>query len=263
MSSASSKPPKPAGATTATVPWNPIVALLLVVFLLLILPYIVGTLLSLYPLLRHWSEAQTLHWFEQSVTAQALFYVLAAILTVGSVHFFLKLHHRTLRDIGLRRPRWRDLGYGLLAVPVYYVFIFASLIVVGGLFPGLNINQKQEIGFEQVQGTLNLILVFISLVLIPAFMEEILMRGFVYSSLRKIMSVIWAALVTSLIFATAHLHEGGDAGPLYVAALDTFVLSLVLVYLREKTGGLWASMTLHAVKNSVAFVALFLLTKAN
>ena len=41
--------------------------------------------------------------------------------------------------------------------------------------------------------------------------------------------------------------------------LDTFILSLVLIYLREKTGGLWASITLHAFKNGVAFVALFAL----
>jgi membrane protease YdiL (CAAX protease family) len=29
--------------------------------------------------------------------------------------------------------------------------------------------------------------------------------------------------------------------------------------LREKTGGLWSSMTLHAIKNGIAFVALFVL----
>jgi len=55
------------------------------------------------------------------------------------------------------------------------------------------------------------------------------------------------------------LPEGGAAGPLYIAALDTFILSLVLIYLREKTGSLWASITLHAVKNGVAFMALFVL----
>ena len=33
--------------------------------------------------------------------------------------------------------------------------------------------------------------------------------------------------------------------------------NLVLIYLREKTGSLWASITLHACKNGVAFAALF------
>ena len=44
-----------------------------------------------------------------------------------------------------------------------------------------------------------------------------------------------------------------------LAAATAFVLSLVLIYLREKTGSLWASITLHAIKNGVAFVALFAL----
>jgi membrane protease YdiL (CAAX protease family) len=50
-----------------------------------------------------------------------------------------------------------------------------------------------------------------------------------------------------------------SGGLLYIAGLDTFILSLFLIYLREKTDGLWASMALHALKNGVAFVALFVL----
>jgi membrane protease YdiL (CAAX protease family) len=84
-----------------------------------------------------------------------------------------------------------------------------------------------------------------------------MMRGFLYSSLKKAMPVGLAAVSVSLLFAAAHLPEGGAAGPLYIAAIDTFILSLVLVYLREKTGSLWASITLHALKNGIAFVALF------
>jgi membrane protease YdiL (CAAX protease family) len=85
-----------------------------------------------------------------------------------------------------------------------------------------------------------------------------MMRGLLYSSLRKAMPVVTAGVVTSALFAIAHLPEGGSGGPLYIAALDTFVLGLVLVYLRQKTDGLWASMSLHALKNGIAFIALFL-----
>jgi hypothetical protein len=100
---------------------------------------------------------------------------------------------------------------------------------------------------------------FISLVVLPPIVEEIMVRGFLYSTLKKAMPTVAAVLLTSAIFASAHLPEGGAAGPLYIAALDTFVLSLVLIYLREKTGSLWASITLHAAKNGVAFTVLFVL----
>lgn len=86
-----------------------------------------------------------------------------------------------------------------------------------------------------------------------------MVRGFLYTTLKKALKPIWAVLLTSALFAAAHLSEGGSSGLLWIGALDTFVLSLVLIYLREKTGGLWASITLHAIKNGIAFVTLFLL----
>ncbi len=110
-----------------------------------------------------------------------------------------------------------------------------------------------------MHGQAALALTFISLVILPPLAEEIMVRGFLYSTLKKAMRPIGAVILTSALFAAAHLPEGGAAGPLYIAALDTFILSLVLIYLREKTGGLWASITLHASKNGIAFLLLFVL----
>ena len=72
------------------------------------------------------------------------------------------------------------------------------------------------------------------------------------------MPKIVAALITSIIFATAHLEFGEGAPLLWVAAIDTFVLSLALVYVRERTGRLWGSMGVHALKNTVAFVSIYI-----
>jgi len=44
---------------------------------------------------------------------------------------------------------------------------------------------------------------------------------------------------------------------LWVAGIDTFILSLVLIYLREKTDSLYASIGLHMLKNTIAFLGLF------
>ena len=144
-------------------------------------------------------------------------------------------------------------------MPVYYVLYLLTVGLVSHFVPSLNVNQHQDIGFTNVHGFAPLLFTFISLVILPPITEEIMVRGFLYSSLKKGMPTIAAVIVTSAIFASAHLPEGGAAGPLYIAALDTFVLSLVLIFLREKTGSLWASITLHAFKNGVAFVALFVL----
>jgi len=218
-----------------------------------------GLLVSIYPFLQHWSNARATSWLNNSVSAQFVFILIAEAFTIGAIYAFLRHYKLTLRTIGFKRPRWRDPLYGLAAVPLYYVLYLLTVGVVSHFVPSLNVNQQQDIGFTNVHGAAQLILTFISLVMLPPLTEEIMVRGFLYSSLKKGMPTAAAVVVTSAIFASAHLPEGGAAGPLYIAALDTFVLSLVLIYLREQTGSLWASITLHALKNGVAFIALFAL----
>jgi membrane protease YdiL (CAAX protease family) len=215
-------------------------------------------LVSIYPWLKGWSSSRAFDWLNNAVSAQFVFVLLAETLAVGAIYLFLKRRRLSLATIGLKRPGWRDPLYGLAAVLPYYVLYLLTVGVVSSLVH-LNVNQQQQIGFNNVQGWGPLVMAFISLVILPPLAEEIMVRGFLYSSLKKALPKLWAVLLTSAIFAAAHLPEGGAAGPLYIGALDTFVLSLVLIYLREETGSLWASITLHAIKNGVAFVSLFAL----
>jgi membrane protease YdiL (CAAX protease family) len=239
------------------VPWKPWWALVFAVVAYYGSQFAAGAIVTVYPWLKHWSGAQAASWLNNSVGAQFVFILLAEVFMVGAVYYFLKRYELGLPAIGLKRPRWRDLGYGFSAVLPYYVLYLLTVGTVSHFVTGLNVNQQQNIGFTNVHGSVQLALTFISLVVLPPIAEEIMVRGFLYSSLKKALPVVWAVIGTSAIFAIAHLPEGGATGPLYIAALDTFVLSLVLIYLREKTGSLWASITLHAIKNGVAFAALF------
>jgi len=244
---------------SVSVPWKAWVAVIFVVVTFYASQFIAGMVISLYPVLKHWTAHQANTWLDNSVGAQFTFILIAEALTVYAVYWFVRLYKQELSIIGLRKPRWSDVAYGLAAVPFYVVLYILTVGVAQSLVPHLNVDQAQEIGFNSVHGTLAMALTFVSLVVLPPITEEILVRGYLYSSLKKALPRWGAVLLTSGIFAIAHLPEGGAAGPLYIAALDTFVLSLVLIYLREKTGGLWASITLHALKNGVAFVALFVL----
>jgi membrane protease YdiL (CAAX protease family) len=263
MSNVSSKSREPASkkrlSGQGSVPWNPWLGVFIVIFVYYAAQILSGILLSVYPGLKHWSQSQALDWLNNSVGAQFVFIVLAEVFSLTALYYFLKRYKVGFSTIGLKRPRLRDPLYGLLAAPVYFVLYGLTVVIVSHFVPGLNVDQTQEIGFDNVHGMLALTLTFISLVVLPPLTEEIMVRGFLYSSLKKAVPVLHAALLTSVIFAAAHLPEGGSGGPLYIAAIDTFILSLVLIYLREKTGSLWASITLHALKNGVAFVALFVL----
>jgi membrane protease YdiL (CAAX protease family) len=246
-------------ASIPRVPWNPWLAVVFMVLIFYAAQVLGALVISIYPYMQHWSHAQATDWLTSSTIAQFIYTLLASSAIIGSLYLFLRRYGRNFTSIGLTRPRWSDLAYGLMAVPAYYLLYLLTVGAVTHFVPGFNIDQKQQIGFNDVQGALPLVLAFISLVVLPPLTEEIMVRGFLYGSLKKAMKVLPAALLTSLIFASAHLPEGGAAGPLYIAALDTFVLSLVLIYLREKTGSLWSSITLHAIKNGIAFLALFVI----
>lgn len=221
---------------------------------------IIGSLVvSIYPALHHWSDATSTDWLNNSVTAQFFYGLIADGLLVAGVAYMLKLFHWKWSYIGLKTPKIRHLAYGVMAVVPYYILYIIAVELVSKAIPGFNTNEQQQIGFNSVHGSLDMVLTFLSLVIIPPLAEEITMRGFLYSGLKKWLPKIVAGLVVSVLFGAAHLMEGGSAGPLWIGAIDTFTLSLVLVYLREKTGNLWAGITLHAVKNGIAFAVLFII----
>ncbi|HWB39048.1 MAG TPA: CPBP family intramembrane glutamic endopeptidase [Candidatus Saccharimonadales bacterium] len=239
--------------------WSPWVGVIYVLGVFYISQFLASIAILSYPGLRHWTDSHTTHWLNTSVPAQFVFVLLAEGLAVGGIYVFLKRNSSSLAAIGFKKPAWFDPLLGVAAVIPYFVLYGIAVAIVGHFFHGLNVNQQQDIGFNSVHGNQQLILTFISLVILPPIAEEIMVRGFLYSTLKKAMPVFTAALATSAIFGAAHLGEGGSAGLLWIGFIDTFVLSMVLIWLREQTGNLWASITLHAIKNGVAFTALFVL----
>lgn len=238
--------------------WYALVGTLGVV-LLYFASQIVGSLVIMaYPYFQHWSHARAAAWLGTSTYAQFFYILIAETLMVAGLLWLLRMFRWTWQTIGLVRPKLSHIRLGIVAAVPYYLLYLAVVAIVSAIVPALNVGQNQEIGFEHSKGVMELAVTFIALVILPPLVEELTMRGFLYSSLRKAFPKVVSALLVSGIFGAAHLAEGGAAGPLWIGALDTFVLSLVLVYLREKTGNLWAGITLHAVKNGVAFFALYL-----
>lgn len=239
--------------------WGPISAILVTLGVYFGSQIIVGMLFGVYIGLANLNESQTTKLLEESTITQFLFVFGVYVFSLGLIYAFMKRRKISFRDLKLKKPSLDNI---LLALPVfvaYFVTLIATMALVTVVFPGINQDQKQQIGFENAAGLIALILVFCSLVILPAFVEEIMVRGFLYGGLVKKFSKISAALIASLIFATAHLQLGGGESPLWVAAIDTFILSMFLIWLREKTGNLWAGIAVHAIKNSLAFVTIFIL----
>jgi membrane protease YdiL (CAAX protease family) len=252
---------EPQVTAASTVPWAPIIGVVWVL-LVYVMSQIVGSILvyviaSVLGIFRGVHYATS--WSENSILAQFLYVLFAEAFTVGAIYFFLKkFYKRSFASIEFHRPRWRDPLFGLMTLPFYFITYAIIFSVVSSHVHSFNATEKQQVGFTSTHGVAQLVLTGISLVILPPIAEEIMVRGLLYTSLKKWVPRLAAVLLTSALFASAHLPEGGGAGLLWNAALDTFVLSLFLIFLREVTKNLWSSMTLHGLKNGIAYYVLYI-----
>ncbi len=184
--------------------------------------------------------------------------ILNAILSIlVFVLVALPLHKLFFGTIG-KKEAWGlhvpfsagHISQALLAYGLYFVASAVVIVVATQVIPGFNIDQEQNLGFDDPEAIWQLVILFVSLVVVPPVMEELIFRGFMFGALRRQISFWPAALIVSAVFGFVHGQ--------WNVGVDTFVLSIFLCWLREHTGSLWPAILLHAIKNGVAFTLLFI-----
>lgn len=78
--------------------------------------------------------------------------------------------------------------------------------------------------------------------------EEVFFRGFAYPALRKKFGMFWSMILVSIFFAIIHANA--------YAFIPIMALSMLLVYLYERTGSLWVPVTVHIIHNSVMMIGV-------
>ena len=89
--------------------------------------------------------------------------------------------------------------------------------------------------------------------------EELLFRGVLLSSLQPRWGRFGAAVLSSAVFATAHL-PGLNWQVFALPAL--WLLAMALAWLRLRSGSIWPGVMAHAANNALATAALFLAAHA-
>lgn len=228
--------------------WTPTVAILYTAFLYFGAQFFAGLALGIIAAIFGLT-------ITQGIPSQFFFVVASDAVMVWALWLFLRSRRSGFGQLGFGRAfAAKDFGYALVGYAVYFVLLLVALWVIGPL-TGINLEQEQELGFDHLFSTTERLMAFIALVALPPIVEELIFRGFLFTSLRKRMTFFWATLITGILFASPHLLASSE-GLLWVAGVDTFVLSFVLCYLREKTGALWAPIVVHAIKNSIAYVLM-------
>lgn len=256
MSDASSKPKiktaeKVSGAAKfSSVPWGPAAAIVVALLTFVGAQIAAALILLLGAKLLGISDMQV--WLE-TISAQFAFVLASEGLIILGLWLFLRKRKGTFAQLGFaRKPAWKDAGYALAGYLIYFALFASCMALLIWLTP-IDTGQRQNLGFQDLASRPEILMAFISLVVLPPIVEETVFRGFLFQGMRKKLTLVWAAVITSLLFGALHLF-GGEKGLLWTAAIDTFVLSLALCYLREKTGALWAPILVHTMKNSLAFL---------
>jgi membrane protease YdiL (CAAX protease family) len=153
-------------------------------------------------------------------------------------------HHSTWEDLGFRPLDLSSLArlLGLLAA-----IILAADVVVS-IFSDLP--RPTDI-FAFGRGTREVVVMGILVLVAAPFAEEVFFRGFLLQGLARRWRFWPAAVVTSALFALAHIW--------WQFYLPVFVLGLAFSWLFWRTGSLWASIAAHATINATSFLVALLL----
>jgi uncharacterized protein len=158
--------------------------------------------------------------------------------------------HAIMLNLGLRRFKLsRTLPWiiGLLVliigVDVLYSYIVTQF--------HLNIQTNDQVVSQIGQyAPLTMYAVLLGSVIIAPFCEEIFFRGFLLPGLLHELSPVWAVVISSLLFAIAHVDPG--------SFVPLFAIGLCLGFLRLRSGSTWASISLHILNNLLGSVLIIL-----
>ena len=158
-----------------------------------------------------------------------------------------------------RRIHWKHLGFGGfsastmgigcgLLVASYAIILLHNLLLVN-----LGIDTQGEAIAELFAALESPVWFFIVGALLAPLIEEIFFRGFLFQGFRARYGWISGMLLSSGIFAVAHLDP--------VSLIPTFILGCVLAYLYHRSNSVWPGVILHVMVNSFGLCAAYAATQ--
>jgi membrane protease YdiL (CAAX protease family) len=209
--------------------------------------FVPATVVLAFLIVGGWVHLQDL----QSPTSWALLLVAQSVAYAATVAVIVTilpaLAQRSLRALGLRAPRPRDLGYALAGAVAMVVLTAATGAAQDALFH-LKPDEVQVHMLRAARGPMIAVFVFFACGAGP-FVEELTFRGFVFNAFRRYLPVWAAVLLSATLFGFAHWQPGNAGAILPLAAAGVV---LAVVYYRSRS--LVTSMLTHAAFNAVTVV---------
>jgi membrane protease YdiL (CAAX protease family) len=232
----------PWGVAQALLTWVTSLALLLVVPLLAVVPYI------LYRTILFGSDKA------ETLLADKNF-IFISILGIFPTHILLFLVIWLVVTNRGRRPFWQTIGWSW---PENFGPWKSILLAVGLLFVGWLMTQLFGGGETQLDQLINSsykarVATAILAVATGPLVEELLYRGVLYAAFQRALGVFGAVVIVSGLFAGVHVFQYyNNLGVIAVISL----LSVALTMVRARTGKLLPSFFVHLAFNGIQSVFL-------
>lgn len=158
-----------------------------------------------------------------------------------------------------RRIHWKHLGFGGFSASTMGIgcgLLIASYVIIllhNLLLVNLGIDTQGEAIAELFAALESPVWFFIVGALLAPLIEEIFFRGFLFQGFRARYGWISGMLLSSGIFAVAHLDP--------VSLIPTFILGCVLAYLYHRSNSVWPGVILHVMVNSFGLCAAYAATQ--
>jgi membrane protease YdiL (CAAX protease family) len=132
--------------------------------------------------------------------------------------------------------------------------------IVGMIFVSAGIRQNQAALYPLFPGDyLGQALFFVGAAILAPIGEEVLFRGYLFGSLRRLAGdsragIVIAYGVSALVFALAHSLAASEG--VIALLVPSFLIGLVFAWGFDRSGSLLPGIVAHALNNSIAFAAL-------
>lgn len=158
----------------------------------------------------------------------------------------LKIQKVSYTELNIQKGKiLTNLWYSLSGFFIYIVFnqilIQTKLI---DILPGFG--QQDNIIQEFLRSDIEILIVGIFACFIGPIVEEIIFRGYLYNKFKENYSILTSAILTSILFSSAHME--------FQVFSAILILSLIIHYVYEKTHSLGGAITFHVINNTIMFI---------
>lgn len=184
--------------------------------------------------------------------AQLVYFFFIGMITFVILQWIMM--RDTVELLGLKRMKWRMIL--LVAVSGTFLSFVTCNLVVGNASSVFLSERLGELSMqkavEDMKSATSVPVIVLSVILAcvaAPLVEELLFRGYFYGVIKRFTSPLFAATVTSALFAVVHVN--------LPALVPLWLFALILTLSYEATRCLWVPICIHSMFNGINIILLF------